>query len=241
MTPTELRVVIADDQQLVRAGFRMILDAEPGYAVVGEAADGLAAVNLVTREEPDVVLMDIRMPHLDGIEATRQITASGVATRVLVVTTFDVDEYVARAVRAGASGFLLKDTPPEELLRAIRVVAGGDALLAPSSTRQLIESYLTGAAPEAADGARVLASLTDREHEVLCLLARGLSNAEIADELVLGETTVKTHVGRVLAKLDVRDRVQAVVWAYEHGVARPGAGGDARPGDRHGGGSGGRP
>lgn len=219
----ELRVALADDQQLVRAGFRMILDAEPGFVVVGEAADGLAAVNLVTREEPDVVLMDVRMPHLDGIEATRQITASGVATRVLVVTTFDVDEYVARAVRAGASGFLLKDTPPEELLRAIRVVARGDALLAPSSTRQLIEQYVTGTAPELADGEEVLAALTDREHEVLGLLARGLSNAEIAAELVLGETTVKTHVGRVLAKLDVRDRVQAVVWAYEHGVARPGA------------------
>lgn len=222
--PADLRVAIADDQHLVRAGFRLILDAEPGFAVVGEAADGLAAVNLVTREEPDVVLMDIRMPHLDGIEATRQITASGVSSRVLVVTTFDVDEYVARAVRAGASGFLLKDTPPEELLRAIRVVAGGDALLAPSSTRQLIEQYLTGTAPEVADAGEVLEALTDREREVLGLLARGLSNAEIAAELVLGETTVKTHVGRVLAKLDVRDRVQAVVWAYEHGVARPGTG-----------------
>jgi DNA-binding NarL/FixJ family response regulator len=219
---TDLRVVIADDQQLVRAGFRMILDAEPGFAVVGEAADGVAAVNLVTREEPDVVLMDVRMPHLDGIEATRQITASGVATRVLVVTTFDVDEYVARAVRAGASGFLLKDTPPDELLRAIAVVARGDALLAPSSTRQLIEQYVHGTAAPLADGEGVVASLTDREREVLGLLARGMSNAEIADELVLGETTVKTHVGRVLAKLDVRDRVQAVVWAYEHGVVRPG-------------------
>lgn len=230
MSATDLRVAIADDQHLVRTGFRMILDAEPGYTVVGEAADGLAAVNLVTREEPDVVLMDVRMPHLDGIEATRQITASGVATRILVVTTFDVDEYVAGAVRAGASGFLLKDTPPEELLRAIRVVAGGDALLAPSSTRQLIERFVTGTVPELTDGAEVLASLTDREQEVLGLLARGLSNAEIADELVLGETTVKTHVGRVLAKLDVRDRVQAVVWAYEHGVARPGAGGVGAPG-----------
>lgn len=217
-----LRVAIADDQQLVRAGFRMILDAEPGFTVVGEAADGLAAVNLVTREEPDVVLMDIRMPHLDGIGATRQITASGVATRVLVVTTFDVDVYVAQAVRAGASGFLLKDTPPEELLRAIRVVAGGDALLAPSSTRQLIEQYLTGTAPDLEDGRDVVERLTDREVEVLGLLARGLSNAELAGELGLGETTVKTHVGRVLAKLDVRDRVQAVVWAYEHGVVRPG-------------------
>jgi len=219
---TEIRVAIADDQQLVRAGFRMILDAEPGFTVVGEAADGLAAVNLVTREEPDVVLMDVRMPHLDGIDATRQITASGAATRVLVVTTFDVDEYVARAVRAGASGFLLKDTPPDELLRAIRVVADGDALLAPSSTRQLIERFLTGGAADLADGDAVLERLTERELEVLGLLARGMSNAEIAGELVLGETTVKTHVGRVLAKLDVRDRVQVVVWAYEHGVARPG-------------------
>lgn len=217
-----LRVAIADDQQLVRTGFRMILDAEPGFTVVGEAADGLAAVNLVTREEPDVVLMDIRMPHLDGIDATRQITASGVATRVLVVTTFDIDEYVARAMRAGASGFLLKDAPPDELLRAIRVVARGDALLAPSSTRQLIEQYLTGTAPALDDGSDVVERLTDRELEVLGLLSRGLSNAEIADELVLAETTVKTHVGRVLAKLDVRDRVQAVVWAYEHGVVRPG-------------------
>ena len=221
---TDLRVALADDQHLVRAGFRMILDAEPGFEVVGEAADGLAAVNLVTREEPDVVLMDVRMPHLDGIEATRQITASGVATRVLVVTTFDVDEYVARAVRAGASGFLLKDTPPEDLLRAIEVVARGDALLAPSSTRQLIEQYVQGTSAPLADADDVLATLTDREAEVLGLLARGMSNAEIADDLVLGETTVKTHVGRVLAKLDVRDRVQAVVWAYEHGVARPGAG-----------------
>ncbi len=221
---TDLRVAIADDQQLVRAGFRMILDAEPGFAVVGEAADGLAAVNLVTREEPDVVLMDVRMPHLDGIEATRQITASGVATRVLVVTTFDVDEYVARAVRAGASGFLLKDTPPDDLLRAIEVVARGDALLAPSSTRQLIEQYVNGASAPLDDAEEVVASLTDREREVLGLVARGMSNGEIAAELVLGETTVKTHVGRVLAKLDVRDRVQAVVWAYEHGVVRPGDG-----------------
>ena len=225
-----IRVAIADDQQLVRAGFRMILDAEPGFTVVGEAADGLAAVNLVTREEPDVVLMDIRMPHLDGIDATRQITASGAATRVLVVTTFDIDEYVARAVRAGASGFLLKDAPPDELLRAIRVVARGDALLAPSSTRQLIEQYLTGTAPALDGGSDVVERLTDRELEVLGLLSRGLSNAEIADELVLAETTVKTHVGRVLAKLDVRDRVQAVVWAYEHGVVRPGGAGPPRAG-----------
>lgn len=217
-----LRVAIADDQQLVRTGFRMILDAEPGFTVVGEAADGLAAVNLVTREEPDVVLMDIRMPHLDGIDATRQITASGVATRVLVVTTFDIDEYVARAVPAGASGFLLKDAPPDELLRAIRVVADGDALLAPSSTRQLIEQYLTGTAPALEDGSDMAERLTARELEVLGLLSGGLSDAEIAAELVLAETTVKTHVGRVLAKLDVRDRVQAVVWAYEYGVVRPG-------------------
>lgn len=216
----DLRVVIVDDQHLVRTGFRMILDAEDGIEVVGEAADGLAGVEVVLRERPDVVLMDVRMPHLDGVEATRRITAAGVATRVLVLTTFDLDEHVAGAVRAGASGFLLKDTPPDELVRAVRVVAAGDALLSPSVTRQLLDQVAAGGAPVATDPA--LETLTEREREVLDLLARGLSNAEIADLLVLGETTVKTHVGRVLSKLGLRDRVQAVVWAYEHGIVRPG-------------------
>jgi len=217
----DLRVVIVDDQHLVRTGFRMILDAEDGIEVVGEAADGLAGVEVVLREQPDVVLMDVRMPHLDGVEATRRITAAGVTTRVLVLTTFDLDEHVAGAVRAGASGFLLKDTPPDELVRAVRVVAAGDALLSPSVTRQLLDQVAAGGAPVATDPA--VDALTEREREVLDLLARGLSNAEIAERLVLGETTVKTHVGRVLSKLGLRDRVQAVVWAYEHGIVRPGS------------------
>ena len=216
----DLRVVIVDDQHLVRTGFRMILDAEDGIEVVGEAADGRAGVDVVLRERPDVALMDVRMPHLDGVEATRRITAAGVATRVLVLTTFDLDEHVAGAVRAGASGFLLKDTPPDELVRAVRVVAAGDALLSPSVTRQLLDQVAAGGTPVAIDPA--VEALTEREREVLDLLARGLSNAEIAERLVLGETTVKTHVGRVLSKLGLRDRVQAVVWAYEHGVVRPG-------------------
>jgi DNA-binding NarL/FixJ family response regulator len=216
-----IRVAVVDDQALVRAGFRMILAAQDDIAVVGEAADGLAGVELVRRERPDVVLMDVRMPHLDGIEATRQIVREAIGTRVIVLTTFDLDEHVAAAVRAGASGFLLKDTPPDELVRAVRVVAAGDALLAPSVTRQLLEQFAAGTAPLLDDAAAD--ALTDREHEVLELLARGLSNAEIAAELVLGETTVKTHVGRVLAKLGLRDRVQAVVWAYEHGITRPGS------------------
>jgi len=217
----DLRVVIVDDQHLVRTGFRMILDAEDGIEVVGEAADGLAGIEVVLRERPDVALMDVRMPHLDGVEATRRITAAGVATRVLVLTTFDLDEHVAGAVRAGASGFLLKDTPPDELVRAVRVVAAGDALLSPSVTRQLLDQVAAGGAPVATDPA--VDALTEREREVLDLLARGLSNAEIAERLVLGETTVKTHVGRVLSKLGLRDRVQAVVWAYEHGIVRPGS------------------
>lgn len=216
-----LSVVIADDQQLVRTGFRMILDDEDDLTVVGEAGDGLGAVDLVLRTSPDVALMDIRMPHLDGIEATRRIVAAGGPTRVVMLTTFDLDEYVVRAVRAGASGFLLKDVPPEDLVRAVRVVAAGDALLAPSVTRQLLVQF--SAAPEVSlRPGEDYDRLTDREQEVLSLVARGMSNAEIADHLVLGETTVKTHVGRILAKLQLRDRVQAVVYAYEHGVVHVG-------------------
>jgi len=216
-----VRVLIVDDQALVRRGFRMILDAEPELTVVGEAANGLEAVEEAARTSPDVVLMDIRMPGLDGIEATRRITAGGPVPRVVVLTTFDVDEHVLESIRAGASGFLLKDVPPEELVRAIKVVAEGDALLAPSVTRRVLAQV--AATPSlSAQGAHALESLTDRETEVLRLLARGLSNAEIAASLFLGETTVKTHVGRVLAKLGVRDRVQAVVAAYESGLVTPG-------------------
>ena len=217
-----VRVLIVDDQALVRRGFRMILDAEPDVTVVGEAATGLEAVDEAARLHPDVVLMDIRMPGLDGIEATRRITAAGPKPHVVVLTTFDLDEHVLEAIRAGASGFLLKDVPPEDLLRAIQVVAEGDALLSPSVTRRVLARV--AATPSAAAGiSKELASLTERETEVLRLLARGLSNGEIASTLFLGETTVKTHVGRVLAKLGVRDRVQAVVAAYESGLVIPGA------------------
>jgi DNA-binding NarL/FixJ family response regulator len=216
-----IRVLIADDQQLVRSGFRMMLEAEGDIEVVGEAADGQEAVSMVRALEPDLALIDLRMPRMDGIEATTQITADGPSsrTRVLVVTTFDADEYVYAALRAGASGFMLKDAPPEELAAAVRVVAGGDALLAPSVTRRLIEEF---ARMQPRIESKDLASLTDRELEVLKLVARGLSNAEIANELVIGETTVKTHVGNVLMKLELRDRAQAVVVAYESGVVRPG-------------------
>ena len=217
-----IRVLIADDQALVRAGFRMILDAEEDIGVVGEAADGNEAVEQVRRLDPDVVLMDIRMPELDGIEATRRVVAAGgdSPARVLMLTTFDLNEYVYEALRAGASGFLLKDVPPEELAAGIRVVARGDALLAPAITRRLIHEFAR-AAPAAAppDG---FSDLTAREVEVFKLVARGLSNAEIAAELIVSETTVKTHVARLLMKLGIRDRVQAVVLAYESGIAVPG-------------------
>jgi DNA-binding NarL/FixJ family response regulator len=217
------RIVIADDQALVRAGFRMILEAQPDLEVIGEAEDGEAAVAVVRRQHPDVVLMDIRMPRLDGIEATRRLTATDDWTgQILILTTFDLDEYVYGALRAGASGFLLKDVTPEHLVAAVRIVAAGEALLAPSITRRLIERYTRPPAAGVAEGGDALATLTPREQEVLELIARGLSNAEIADHLVLGEATVKTHVGRVLAKLGLRDRVQAVVLAYEAGVVRPG-------------------
>jgi DNA-binding NarL/FixJ family response regulator len=221
-----VRILIADDQALVRAGFRMILDAEEGLDVVGEASDGDEAVTLAGTMEPDVVLMDIRMPQVDGIEATRQIiaTAGDRPVRVLMLTTFDANEYVYEALRAGASGFLLKDVPPEQLVAGIRIVAGGEALLSPSITRRLIQEFAS-AMPAPAEPPAGLDELTARELEVFKLLARGLSNAEIAEELVVSETTVKTHVARVLMKLGLRDRVQAVVLAYESGVAVPGRSG----------------
>ena len=216
-----IRVLVADDQSIVRAGFQTILDAQPDVRVVGEAADGREAVDLARALRPDVVLMDVRMPHMDGIEATRRICAEPDAPRVLVLTTFDLDSYVYSALRAGASGFLLKDAPAEQLIEAVDVVARGDALLAPSITRLLIDEV---ARRPTLDATAVpgLAELTDREREVLILVARGLSNGEIATRLYLGEATVKTHVGRVLAKLGLRDRVQAVVLAYESGLVTPG-------------------
>ena len=218
-----VRVLIADDQALVRAGFKMILDAEDDLDVVGEAADGAEAVEKARRLKPDVVLMDIRMPQLDGIEATRRVVALGAEppVRVLMLTTFDLNEYVYEALRAGASGFLLKDVPPEQLAAGIRVVAGGEALLAPSITKRLIQEF-AAAAPANTTPPKGLDELTARELEVFKLVARGLSNAEIAAELIVSETTVKTHVARVLMKLGLRDRVQAVVLAYESGVSVPG-------------------
>jgi DNA-binding NarL/FixJ family response regulator len=219
-------VLVVDDQPLLRKGFRMILESEPDIRVVGEAADGLDAVEEAQRLRPDVVLMDIRMPRLDGVEATRRLAAAGSAARVLILTTFDLDEYVLEALRAGASGFLLKDTPPERLLDALRVVAGGEAVVAPSITRRLLDRFARHLPAGQGDGSRQgpveQAGLTAREREVLVLMARGLSNAEIANHLIVGETTVKTHVGRVLAKLGARDRVQAVVAAYESGLVEPG-------------------
>jgi len=220
---TTIRVVVIDDQELVRTGFRMILDAEDDIDVVGVAGDGDHAVELCTSAAADVALMDVRMPRVDGIEATRRVRAAGVGTKVLVLTTFDLDEYVFDAVRAGASGFLLKDAPPEDLVHAVRVVAAGDALLSPSITKRLIEEFGRVAPTHAASGHDPrISRLTEREREVLVLMARGLANGEIADALFLGEATVKTHVGRVLTKLEVRDRVQAVVLAYETGVVTPG-------------------
>ena len=220
-----VRVLIADDQALVRAGFRMILDAEEDLEIIGEATNGLEAVDQARGLRPDVVLMDIRMPELDGIEATRQVIEAGGDTppRVLMLTTFDLNEYVYEALRSGASGFLLKDVPPEQLVAGIRIVAEGEALLAPSITRRLIQEFAQ-VVPTPTEPPRGLAELTARELEVFKLVARGLSNAEIAAELVVSETTVKTHVARMLMKLGLRDRVQAVVLAYESGVAVPGRG-----------------
>ena len=215
-----IRVLVVDDQALVRAGFRMILEAEPDLAVVGEAADGIEAVAAVPRLTPDVVLMDVRMPNLDGIAAARRILEGETATKVLMLTTFDMDEYVYEALRVGASGFLLKDVPPERLVAGIRAVASGEALFAPSVTRRLIEAYVRR--QPARELPRGVEELTAREREVLVLLARGRSNAEIAEALVVSEATVKTHVAHVLGKLELRDRVQAVVFAYECGLIQPG-------------------
>jgi DNA-binding NarL/FixJ family response regulator len=220
-----VRVLLADDQALLRLGFRMVLETQPDLEVVGEAGDGAQAVTMTRALEPDVVLMDVRMPVTDGIEATRRIVESGSAARVLVLTTFNLDEYVYAALRAGASGFLLKDVPPADLISGIRAVAGGDAVVAPSVTRRLIDAF-AGHLPDPASGrsptdAR-LDELTDREREVLVEMARGRSNGEIAQSLVVSEATVKTHVGRILTKLALRDRVQVVVFAYESGVVRPG-------------------
>ena len=216
-----LKVVVADDQALVRVGFRGIIDATPGFTVVGEAANGQEAIAVARRARPDVILMDVRMPLMDGIEATRQITAAPETchVRTLILTTFDLDDYVFAALRAGASGFLLKDTLPADLLSAIRVVAAGDALLAPSVTRRLIGEFARlPATPAEPSGANALAGLTEREVEVLTLVARGMSNAEIADHLTISPATAKTHVGHLLAKLNARDRVQLVILGYQNGL-----------------------
>jgi DNA-binding NarL/FixJ family response regulator len=221
--PSEaVSVLIADDQALVRAGFRSILEAQPGISVVGEAADGRNAVDIALKRRPSVVLMDIQMPDVDGLEATRRILAEDDhETAVLMLTTFDLNEYVYDALRAGASGFLLKDVVPEDLIAAVRVVARGDGLIAPTLTKRLIEQFIRTAPPSTPPAE--LADLTPREVEVLTMVARGLSNSEIAADLVLSEATVKTHVKHVLAKLGVRDRVQAVVFAYESGLVAPGS------------------
>ncbi|QIZ35193.1 response regulator transcription factor [Saccharopolyspora sp. ASAGF58] len=215
-----VRVLLVDDQELMRMGFRMVLDAQDDLEIVGEAGNGAEAVELAERLRPDVVLMDVRMPVLDGVEATRRIVAADSA-KVLVMTTFDLDEYALSALRNGASGFLLKDAPPESLVTAVRSVASGDAVVAPSVTKRLLDRFLGERGGQLRD-ASVLDVLTDREREVLVLVAKGLSNAEIAGKLFLSEATVKTHLGRVLSKLDIRDRVQAVVLAYETGLVKPG-------------------
>ncbi len=217
-----IRLAIVDDQGMVRAGFRSLLAGEEEFEVVGEAANGEEAVELVTRLHPDVTLMDIRMPVLDGIAATRQLVEAGVDTKVLVLTTFDLDEYVFEALRAGASGFLLKDAPAEELAAAIRVVAAGESLLAPGVTRRVIDAFVRRPAPPTARDEPRLELLTPREIEVLGLLARGLSNLDIAEKLFVSEGTTKTHVSNVLSKLGLRDRVQAVIFAYENAVVTPG-------------------
>jgi DNA-binding NarL/FixJ family response regulator len=216
-----IRVLLCDDQALVRSGFRMILEARPDLEVVGEAADGLQAVALGRRLAPDVILMDVRMPGLDGVAATRRLVAGGARARILILTTYDLDEYVYQAIQAGASGFLLKDVHPPQLVDAIRVVAAGDALLAPSVTRRLLERFAATLPATDVGPPPTMQSLSERELEILKLLAGGLSNAELAERLVLSEATVKTHVSSILRKLGVRDRVQAVILAYDAGLVRP--------------------
>jgi DNA-binding NarL/FixJ family response regulator len=218
-----IRVLLVDDQPLLRTGFRLILQTEPDLEVVGEAADGEVALAQVAALHPDVVLMDIRMPRMDGIEATRRIGLLPEPPRVLVLTTYDLDEHVVESLRAGASGFLLKDVPADELVQAVRVVHAGAAVVAPTVTRRLLDRFARHLPPAGAPVRTTLADLTEREHQVLLLVARGLSNAEVAAELVLSETTVKTHVSNLLAKLGLRDRVQAVVLAYERGLVTPAA------------------
>ncbi|MDG4798332.1 response regulator transcription factor [Micromonospora sp. WMMD1082] len=213
-------VLIADDQQLQRMGFRMLLDGTPGMTVVGEASGGAEAVRMVEQTRPDVVLMDVRMPGMDGIEATRRITAAGSRTHVLMLTTFDLDEYVYAGLRAGASGFLLKDARPEELVAGIRAVASGDSVVAPSLTRKLMNAYLEHPAPTTQADPR-LSTLSEREREVLEAIGQGATNAEIAERFTLTESTVKKHVGRVLAKIGARDRIHAVIFAYDNGLVRP--------------------
>jgi DNA-binding NarL/FixJ family response regulator len=218
-----IRLLLCDDQQLVRSGFRMILETEPDFVVAGEASDGEEAVRVARREHPDVVLMDVQMPRMDGLEATAALTALERAPKVLILTTFERDDYVFTALRSGASGFILKNAPPDQLVNAVRVVADGDALLAPSVTRRIISEFARRPPTVAAD--RGLSRLTDREREVLRVVATGMTNAEIAERLFVGEATVKTHVSSVLTKLGLRDRVQAVVYAYENGVVEPGGNG----------------
>jgi DNA-binding NarL/FixJ family response regulator len=218
-----IRVVIVDDQQLVRSGFRLILEAEDDVTVVGEAADGAAALDVITRSDPHVVLMDVQMPVLDGLAATRELARRPSGPAVVILTTFDRDEYVFEALRAGAAGFLLKNAPPEQLVDAVRLVAAGEGLLAPAVTRRVIAEFSRQVVAPSAESASAIDRLTDREREVLTLVAAGLSNGEIARHLVLGEATVKTHVSNVLLKLALRDRVQAVVFAYESGLVSPGA------------------
>ncbi|MGN9809583.1 response regulator [Micromonospora sp. BQ11] len=213
-------VLIVDDQPLQRMGFRMLLDGTPGMSVVGEASAGAEAVRMVEQTRPDVVLMDVRMPGMDGIEATRRITAAGSRTRVLILTTFDLDEYVYAGLRAGASGFLLKDARPEELIAGIRAVASGDSVVAPSLTRKLMDAYLQETAPTARADPR-LGTLSEREREVLEAIGQGATNTEIAERFTLTESTVKKHVGRVLAKIGARDRIQAVIFAYDNGLVEP--------------------
>jgi DNA-binding NarL/FixJ family response regulator len=221
------RVLLVDDQELMRMGFRMVIDSQEDLEVVGEVGNGRQALGAVARLAPDVILMDVRMPEMDGVEATRRLIDAGSSARVIILTTFDLDEYVYAALRAGASGFLLKDAQPADLLSAIRAVAAGDAVVAPSVTRRLLSTFghrLPAAVTSGAIEQALVEQLTAREYEVLLLVAGGLSNAEIAAELVLSEATVKSHVGRILAKLELRDRVQIVVFAYEHGLITPAQG-----------------